>query len=69
MIPSLPQCHREENQMTRKQRIKQLETTLDGLTNDARYWDLRRTCGDYSGEVLSHLESCTEVQARGENHT
>jgi hypothetical protein len=42
---------------------------LDGLTNDARYHDLCRTYGDYSREVLSHLESCSEVQSRDANHT
>jgi hypothetical protein len=42
---------------------------LQGLDNDARYHDLYRTYGDYSREVLLHLESCSEVQRRGENHT
>ncbi len=50
-------------------RIDELEAALDGLKNDARYHDLRRTYGDYSLEVLRHLESCAAVQARGENHT
>lgn len=27
------------------------------LANDARYWDLRRTHGDASDEVLSYLRS------------
>ena len=45
-----------------KQRINQLEKLLDGLLNDAHYWDLRRTYGDYSIEVLQHLECCAEYQ-------
>lgn len=50
-------------------RIKELRQALSGLNNDARYWDLVRTYGEYSREVLAHLESCAAVQARGENHT
>jgi hypothetical protein len=42
---------------------------LAGLGNDARYWDLVRTYGEYSREVLSHLRTCSAVQARDENHT
>jgi hypothetical protein len=49
--------------------IKALESRLVGLDNDARYWDLRRAYGDYSPEVLRHLEACADVQDRGENHT
>ena len=48
-----------------KQRIDQLAATLDGLRNDARYHDLRRTYGDYSPRVLRHLEGCARIQARG----
>ena len=55
--------------MNTKTRIEQLARTLDGLANDARYHDLRRTYGDYSREVLRHLESCARLQARGANHT
>ena len=55
--------------MTRKSEIKSLESWLTGLGNDARYWDLRRTYGDYSIEVLRHLRACAAVQRRGENHT
>ena len=55
--------------MSRRKRIEQLEAKLDGLNNDARFWDLRRTYGDYSEEVLEHLERCAAIQARGENHT
>ena len=46
----------------RKDRIAQLAAKLEGLKNDARYWDLRRTYGDYSREVLLHLESCARAQ-------
>jgi hypothetical protein len=42
---------------------------LAGLGNDARYWDLVRTYGEYSREVLHHLRACSAVQARDENHT
>lgn len=52
-----------------EKRINKLRSTLNGLNNDARYWDLVRTYGEYSHEVLSHLESCAKVQSRGENHT
>lgn len=52
--------------MSRKQRISELESRLAGLGNDARYWDLRRTYGDHSQEVLRHLEACDHAQrARG----
>jgi len=43
-----------------KTAIKQLEATTPGLNNDARYWELRRTYGDYSREVLRHLQACAE---------
>lgn len=46
----------------RRNRIRKLEQRLEGLANDARYWDLRRTYGDHSPEVLSHLEACAEFQ-------
>lgn len=52
-----------------KSEIKRLEATIDGLTNDARYHDLRRRHGDYSPEVLRYLRACAAVQRRGENHT
>lgn len=52
-----------------KTRIQSLTKTLSGLSNDARYHDLRRTYGDYSREVLAHLEACASIQGRGENHT
>lgn len=55
--------------MANKKRIQELQSKLTGLNNDARYWALRRTYGDYSREVLSHLETCASAQARGENHT
>ena len=55
--------------MSRRKRIEQLKGQLVGLGNDARYWDLCRTYGEHSDEVLRHLESCAETQARGENHT
>lgn len=55
--------------MDQRTRIDELRESLDGLRNDARYWDLCRTYGDYSTEVLRHLERCAEIQARGANHT
>lgn len=55
--------------MTRKARIDELSRSLDGLKNDALYHDLIRTYGEHSREVLAHLESCADVQRRGENHT
>lgn len=30
---------------------------VEGLSNDARYWDLRRTYGDYSREVMLYLRA------------
>ncbi len=48
--------------MSRAAKIKALACAIPGLANDARYWDLRRTCGDDSREVLSHLESCAKYQ-------
>lgn len=48
--------------MSIRDRIDALAASLDGLNNDARYWDLRRTYGDYSPEVLSHLQSCARYQ-------
>jgi len=58
----------ERTTMSKKQEIDHLAETLTGLSNDARYWDLRRTYGDYSDEVLSHLRACETVQARDANH-
>ncbi|MBK9496864.1 MAG: hypothetical protein IPO08_20625 [Xanthomonadales bacterium] len=55
--------------MSKRTAIQTLRTTLTGLSNDARYWDLVRTYGEYSTEVLRHLRSCADVQARGANHT
>jgi hypothetical protein len=55
--------------MSKKSAIQTLRSQLTGLSNDARYWDLVRTHGEYSTEVLRHLRSCAEIQARGENHT
>jgi hypothetical protein len=55
--------------MSKKNAIQELRAQLTGLTNDARYWDLVRTYGEYSAEVLRHLRSCADVQARGANHT
>lgn len=48
--------------MRKKEEIDQLKARLDGLKNDARYWDLARTYGEYSREVLLHLRHCAEVQ-------
>lgn len=48
--------------MTRREKIATLEARLRGLGNDARYWDLRRTYGDHSPEVLRHLKACAEYQ-------
>lgn len=48
--------------MTRREKINALASQLNGLANDARYWDLRRTHGDFSREVLSHLEACAHYQ-------
>lgn len=45
-----------------KKRINELASKLNGLKNDSRYWDLRRTYGDYSREVLRHLEMCARAQ-------
>lgn len=50
--------------MSNRNRIDHLRATLDGLANDARYWDIRRTYGDYSAEELAHLESCARWQGR-----
>jgi hypothetical protein len=41
--------------MTIKEQIVTLAARMQGLKNDARYWDLCRTYGDYSAEVLRHL--------------
>lgn len=55
--------------MDNKKSIRKLESWLEGLRNDAVYWDLRRTYGDYSDEVLAHLKRCAQWQRRGKNHT
>ena len=49
---------------TRRSKILALEAKLDGLTNDAKYWDLIRTYGEYSVQVLSHLRACAEWQKK-----
>lgn len=54
--------HSTETDMNIKQEIKHLQSLLNGLSNDARYWDLRRTYGDYSREVLTHLRRCEKFQ-------
>ena len=53
----------------RKVRINHLVKSLDGLSSDSEYHDLCRTFGEYSLTVLTHLEYCARIQARGENHT
>jgi hypothetical protein len=35
---------------------------IQGLGNDARYWDLCRAYGDNSEEVRRHLISCARYQ-------
>ena len=55
--------------MSKVARIKKLKQSLTGLSNDAHYWDLVGTYGEFSSEVLGHLESCARIQSRGENHT
>ena len=44
--------------VSEKKEIDRLAKQIPGLRNDARYWDLRRTYGDYSREVLLHLRAC-----------
>jgi len=44
-------------------------TKLEGLKNDAYYWELRRTYGDDSPEVRKHLAVCAIIQACNKNHT
>lgn len=53
----------------RHEAIERLAAKLDGLRGNATYWDLRRTYGDDSPQVLAHLRSCAEVQRRDGNHT
>lgn len=54
--------------MTKQQRIKDVSTRLSTqLKNDARYWDLCRTYGDYSDEVLRYLEICDRSVRAGKN--
>jgi len=48
--------------MSMRQQIRAWRASLDGLGNDARYWDLCRTYGDYSREVYAHLRACAEYQ-------
>jgi len=61
---------------TRKEQIKALLARggfggepLVGLKNDVRYCSLRHIFGDYSKEVLAHLEWCSWIQQAGRNHT
>lgn len=51
-----------------KKEIKRLEAAIGEcrLLNDSRYWDLRRTWGDHSPEVLRHLETCFEWLIRSD---
>lgn len=37
--------------------ISSIKTRGMSLLNDARYWDLRRTYGDYSREVRNYLRT------------
>jgi len=46
-----------------KQKIKKLEAVIPGLLNDAVFWDLCRTYGDYSVEVYRHLKACADYQS------
>lgn len=43
-------------------RSKAVNIAIDGLNNDARYWELRRTYGDASIQVLRHISNCSAVQ-------
>lgn len=48
---------------TTAQKIVELTKMLgSSLTGDARYWDLRRTYGDNSTEVLRHLRECVDYR-------
>lgn len=51
--------------MSIKQEIKALEKVVLGLKNDARYWEVRRTYGDFSKEVLRHLRACESAKKLG----
>jgi hypothetical protein len=42
---------------------------IQGLRNDARYYDLCRTYGDTSDEVYSYLRACIASQNADANHT
>jgi len=43
--------------------IEELEDMdIQGLMNDAEYWDLRRTYGDDPEEVRLHLQYCARYQ-------
>jgi hypothetical protein len=35
---------------------------IQGLMNDAAYWDMRRTYGDDSEEVRMHMQYCARSQ-------
>lgn len=54
---------------TRSEMIADLHRQLDGLKNDARYWDLRRTYGDNSVEVLRYLTECARWQNAWDKYT
>ena len=55
-----------EEDMSMRQQIRAWRASLNGLGNDARYWDLCRTYGDYSREVYAHLRACAEYQHTAE---
>ena len=50
--------------MNTKQAIQRLLTQIN-VKNDAYYWDLCRTYGEYSMEVLRHLQACSYYQRGG----
>jgi len=47
-----------------KNRINHWTNTLQGLKNDARYWDLCRQYGDHSPQVYLHLKACAATAER-----
>ena len=49
---------------SKKTQIDHWGATLQGLGNDARYWDLRRNYGDYSLEVHRFLQCCAYYEAQ-----
>ena len=42
---------------------------LLGLSNDATYWDMVRTHGPISHQVLRYLACCSRHQTADRNHT